>query len=82
MDGTSDAVMAFESGAIGHHFGTCGVRASRHGYSIHVLSEKGLREADITNGILNAHHGFQGPAPRGDLAGMLSPNVKEAEVIL
>jgi predicted dehydrogenase len=81
-EGTSDAVIVFESGAIGHHFGTWGARATRHGYSIHVQCEKGMLEADITNGILYAHHGFTGPAPRGGLAGTRSPDVKDAEIIL
>lgn len=81
-EGTSDAVIVFESGAMGHHFGTWGARATRHGYSIHVHAEGGMLEADITNGILYAHHGFKGPTPRGGLAGTLSPSVEGAEIVL
>ena len=79
-EGTSDAVIVFESGAIGHHFGTWGARATRHGYSIHVQGEKVMVEADITNGILYAHPGFKGPARRGGRAGPRSPGVTVAEV--
>ena len=81
-EGTSDAVIAFESGALGHHFGTWGARATRHGYTIHVQAEKGMLEADISNGVLYAHHGFSGTPPKGGIAGTLSPEVKDAEVIL
>ncbi|MBC7463932.1 MAG: Gfo/Idh/MocA family oxidoreductase [Actinobacteria bacterium] len=81
-EGTSDAVITFKSGAIGHHFGTWGARATRHGYTIHVHGEKGMLEADITNGILYAHHGFAGTPPRGGIGGTLSPNVDDAEIVL
>lgn len=81
-EGTSDAILTFESGAQGHHFGTWGARATRHGYSIHVHAEKGMLEADITNGILYAHHGFEGTPPRGGIGGTLSPDVKDAEILL
>lgn len=81
-EGTSDAVIVFDSGAVGHHFGTWGARATRHGYSIHVHAERGMLEADISNGILYAHHGFLGNPPRGGLGGTLSPNVRDAEVVM
>ena len=41
-----------------------------------------MLEADITNGIIYAHHGFKGPTPRGGLAGTLSPDVKDAEIVM
>jgi predicted dehydrogenase len=81
-EGTSDAVITFESGAIGHHFGTWGARATRHGYSIHVHCDRGMLEADITNGVLYAHHGFEGDPPRGGIAGTLSPDPRAAEVVM
>lgn len=81
-EGTSDAVILFESGGVGHHFGTWGARATRHGYSIHVHAERGMLEADLTNGLLYAHHGFLETPPRGGLAGTLSPDAKAAEVIM
>ena len=81
-EGTSDAVIAFESGAVGHHFGTWGARATRHGYSIHVHCEEGMLEADITNGVLYAHHGFKGTPPKGGIGGTRSPDPNEAEVIM
>ena len=81
-EGTSDAILTFESGAQGTHFGTWGARATRHGYSIHVHGEKGMLEADITSGILYAHHGFKGEPPRGGITGTLSPDVNDAEILL
>lgn len=81
-EGTSDAVIAFESGALGHHFGTWGARATRHGYAIHVHCEEGMLEADITNGVLYAHHGFEGEPPKGGLAGTLSPDPNDGEVMM
>ena len=81
-EGTSDAVIAFESGALGHHFGTWGARATRHGYAIHAHCEKGMLEVDITTGVLYAHHGFEGEPPKGGIGGTISPDPLNAEIIL
>jgi predicted dehydrogenase len=81
-EGTSDAIIKFANGAIGHHFGTWGARATRHGYAIHAHCERGMLEADITGGVLYAHHGFKGTPPAGGIGGTLSPDPKDAEVIL
>jgi len=81
-EGTSDAVIAFESGALGHHFGTWGARATRHGYAIHVHCEKGMLEVDLTAGVLSAHHGFEGESPKGGIGGTISPDPLNAELIL
>jgi len=81
-EGTSDAVIAFESGALGHHFGTWGARATRHGYAIHAHCEKGMLEVDITAGVLYAHHGFEGEPPKGGIGGTVSPDPSKAEIIL
>ncbi|MFD0743440.1 Gfo/Idh/MocA family protein [Phytohabitans flavus] len=61
-EGTSNAVIEFASGALGYHFGTWGARATRHGYAIHVHCEKGMLEADLTRGLLYAHHPWAGEA--------------------
>ncbi len=72
-EGTSDLIVSFEGGVTGYHFGTWGARASRMGYSIHVHCMNGMLEADLTNGRLYAHHGWDGPPPRGGLAETLLP---------
>jgi predicted dehydrogenase len=38
-------------------------------------------EADLTGGRLLAHHGWEGPAPRGGLSGTLLPEASSAEVV-
>ncbi|WP_269474633.1 Gfo/Idh/MocA family protein [Phytohabitans flavus] len=81
-EGTSNAVIEFASGALGYHFGTWGARATRHGYAIHVHCEKGMLEADLTRGLLYAHHPWAGEAPRGGLSGRLSPDPEHAEVLM
>ncbi len=81
-EGTSDLIMAFESGITGYHFGTWGARASRMGYSIHVHCVGGMLEADLTNGRLYAHHGWGGPAPRGGLAETLLPPADAGELLV
>jgi predicted dehydrogenase len=81
-EGTSNASIEFESGAVGYHFGTWGARATRHGYAIHVHCERGMLEGDLTNGLLYAHHGFESEAPRGGLSGRLSPDPADAEVLM
>jgi predicted dehydrogenase len=82
QEGTSNATIEFAGGAIGYHFGTWGARATRHGYAIHVHAEKGMLEADLTRGVLYAHHPWQGEAPRGGLSGRLSPDPAGAEVLM
>ena len=81
QEGTSDAVISLDSGALGTTLGL-GARATQLGYAIHAHYEKGILEADITNGILYAPHGFEGVPPKGGIGGTLSPDPKHAEVIL
>lgn len=81
-EGTSDLLIRFESGIVGYHFGTWGARASRMGYSIHVHCEGGMLEAQLTDGVLYAHHGWDGEPPRGGLAETLLPPVDRAEVLM
>lgn len=55
MEGTSDMVMKFESGALGYHFGTWGARGTRLGYSIHAHCEQGMLEVAFRKGKLWLH---------------------------
>lgn len=52
-EGTSDLILKFESGAVGYHGATWGARGSRLGYSIHVHTDQGMLEADISHGRLS-----------------------------
>lgn len=81
-EGTSNVAIEFAGGALGYHFGTWGARATRHGYAIHVHCTGGMIEADLTRGVLYAHHPWKGEAPRGGLSGRLSPNPADAEVLM
>ena len=82
LEGTSDAVLQFENGVTGYHFGTWGARATRQGYSIQAHCERGLIEANLTTGKLFLHHGWEGAAPRGGLADWIAPDPQQAEVVL
>jgi predicted dehydrogenase len=81
-EGTSNVTIEFEGGVLGYHFGTWGARATRHGYAIHVHCAGGMLEADLTRGVLYAHHPYDGEAPRGGLSGRLSPDPEGAEVLM
>jgi len=54
-EGTSNVVMEFESGALGYHFGTWGVRGTRLGYSFHAHCTEGMIEAAFGERKLIAH---------------------------
>jgi len=56
-EGTSNAVMEFEGGRLGYHFGTWGARGTRLGYAIHAHCEEGMLEAAITDRRLYFHRG-------------------------
>ncbi|MCP4645634.1 MAG: Gfo/Idh/MocA family oxidoreductase [bacterium] len=56
-EGTSNAAMKFENGALGYHFGTWGAMGTRLGYSFHAHCTEGMLEAQITQGKLIAHGG-------------------------
>ena len=43
-EGTSNAIMQFESGAMGYHFGTWGARGTQHGYCFQIHTTKGMLE--------------------------------------
>lgn len=52
-EGTSNVSIAFESGAMGYHFGTWGARGTRLGYAFHAHCEAGMLEIDYAAGRLN-----------------------------
>jgi predicted dehydrogenase len=81
-EGSSDLIIKFTSGATGYHFGTWGARASRMGYSIHAHGERGLLEANLTEGRIYAHRGWSGTPPRGGLSGTLLPAVDDADILV
>jgi len=54
-EGTSNAVIEFEGGRLGYHFGTWGARGSRLRYAIHAHCERGMLEAAITDKRLYLH---------------------------
>lgn len=54
-EGTSNAVIEFENGALGYHLGTWGARGSRLKASFHAHCTKGMLEVAISEGKLIAH---------------------------
>jgi predicted dehydrogenase len=56
-EGTSNVTVAFESGAMGYHFGTWGAKGTRLGYAFHAHCTDGMIEADIGHGKLILHQG-------------------------
>jgi predicted dehydrogenase len=54
-EGSSHAVLKFENGALGHHFGTWGARGTKLRYSIHAQCTGGMLEADFATGQLILH---------------------------
>jgi predicted dehydrogenase len=54
-EGTSNAIIKFESGAMGYHFGTWGARGTRLGYSFHIHCTKGMLEYNNTDQKLYFH---------------------------
>ncbi|HOJ09032.1 MAG TPA: Gfo/Idh/MocA family oxidoreductase [Clostridiales bacterium] len=49
-EGTSNAVIEFENGAMGYHFGTWGARGTRLGYSFHIHCTEGMLEYSKADG--------------------------------
>ena len=43
-EGTSNAIIEFENGVMGYHFGTWGARGTRLGYSFHIHCTEGMLE--------------------------------------
>ncbi len=56
-EGTSNAVMKFESGALGYHFGTWGAKGTRLGYAYHAHCTEGMLEVNIMKGTLTLIQG-------------------------
>ena len=55
-EGTSNAIIEFEGGRLGYHFGTWGARGTRLRYSFHAHCEQGMLEAAISDERLYFHH--------------------------
>lgn len=51
-EGTSEAIIRFADGAIGHHGATWGARGTRLGYALHAHTTEGMLEADFGGGRL------------------------------
>jgi hypothetical protein len=45
-EGTSNAIMEFEGGKLGYHFGTWGARGMKHNYALHAFFEKCMIETE------------------------------------
>ncbi|HZO91658.1 MAG TPA: Gfo/Idh/MocA family oxidoreductase [Chthonomonadaceae bacterium] len=56
-EGTSDAFIKFESGAVGYHGGTWGAKGTRLGYAFHAQATEGMLEADFYKGRLTLIRG-------------------------
>ncbi|NLC67300.1 MAG: Gfo/Idh/MocA family oxidoreductase [Clostridiaceae bacterium] len=54
-EGTSNAIIEFENGAIGYHFGTWGARGTKLGYSFHLHCTEGMLEYNNADGKLYLH---------------------------
>jgi predicted dehydrogenase len=54
-EGTSNAVIEFEDGKMGYHFGTWGARGTKLGYSFHAHCTKGMLEFNLNKGTLSVH---------------------------
>ena len=54
-EGTSNATIEFESGALGYHFGTWGAKGTRLGYAFHAHCEEGMLELALGPGQLIVH---------------------------
>jgi predicted dehydrogenase len=51
-EGTSEVILRFSSGAVGHHGATWGARGTRLGYAMHAHTAEGMLEADFGRGRL------------------------------
>ena len=49
-EGTSNAIMKFENGAMGYHFGTWGARGTEHGYCFQLHMTKGMLDYHRASG--------------------------------
>jgi predicted dehydrogenase len=59
-DGTSNAVIEFEGGRLGYHFGTWGARGTKLGYSFQAHCTEGMLEIDFQGGKLLGHKNVRG----------------------
>ena len=64
-EGTSAAVLQFESGALAYHGATWGARGTRLGWDIQVQTEKGMLEYDHYTGMVRHYHAAAAHVPGG-----------------
>ncbi|MEN6304982.1 MAG: Gfo/Idh/MocA family oxidoreductase [Armatimonadia bacterium] len=84
-EGTSHVTIGFENGAIGYHQGTWGARGTRLRYSFHAHCEKGMLEANISEGKLILHSEMAPHEPgeverQGEEVLLEAPGAKPTEV--
>ena len=73
-DGTSNAVIEFDGGRLGYHFGTWGARGTKLGYSFQAHCTEGMLEVDFQSGQLLGHKNVRGETVRDETEVLL--NVK------
>jgi len=54
-EGTSNVSIAFESGALGYHFGTWGARGTTHGYEFQAHGSEGMLMVNLARSTLTHH---------------------------
>ncbi len=54
-EGTSTAIFKFESGALGYHGATWGARGTKLGSNFQIMTEKGLIEYDVLDGVIRVY---------------------------
>jgi predicted dehydrogenase len=76
QEGTSNASIQFDNGALGYHFGTWGARGTRLGWSMHIHCMEGMLEYKRGEGKLFLHHRIVGET-RGETANQARPSQLE-----
>ena len=57
-EGTSNIIIAFESGALGYHFGTWGARGTKNGYNFQIHCTEGMLEYNHQEGKVYLYSGL------------------------
>lgn len=79
-EGTSNAVIHFESGAIGYHMGTWGARGTRLGYSIHIHCTEGMLEYNKADNKLYLHSRIREEQANQDTTSHLQVLMEESDL--
>jgi predicted dehydrogenase len=78
-EGTSNAVLEFENGVMGYHFGTWGARGTRLGYSIHIHCTKGMLEYNLSEKKLYLHTDIKDEKANMDTSSRLQVLMDESD---